>query len=233
MNLFLALLTSLLLVAAASADLAAWVTRRSRLRIPFLGRSGVPASTPVPEGMMRLLIYECPSCGRRNRLKEGFDPRFSRCGRCFAEMGTVEPVDEELAPAEPDARAEPLPVWVLQHEDLPARGPAPQPRTLPRFEVHNPIPADIHWQAVDPRRTTLRGTSETRAPNLPDRWPDVIGNVDPVTGTPIRTGEAVYLCTHCTAAYHAQTWQYLRDQNAGACAACNRQNTVVPYPSAS
>lgn len=233
MNLSLALLTSLVLFGAAGADLSAWLARRTRLRIPLLSprRAGPPA--PVPEGMVRLLVYECPNCGRRNRLREGLDPRFSRCGRCFADMGDVEAVDEEIVPAEPAPREEPMPVWVLHQDSMPGAVPVSQPRSLPRFETHNPIPADIRWQAVDPRRTTLRSASEMRAPKLPDQWPDVIGNIDPVTGTPIRGDEAVYLCTHCTAAYHAQTWQFLRDQNAGACAACNRQNTIVPYPTTS
>ncbi|MDD8045938.1 MAG: hypothetical protein PHF14_05710 [Verrucomicrobiota bacterium] len=232
MNIFLALLTGLALTSAGIVLL--WEPfRRKEAGVP--GTKGTEDSDQpaVPDGMVRLMIYECPRCERRNRLKEGLDPRFARCGRCFAEMGNATLVGEEIAPAQPDVSEDPAATWILRHEDLPAsrasrtQGPA---RSVPRFEINTPLPEEIAWKSVDPQQTAVSsGKQSPSSPVPPERWPNVIGNVDPVTGTLIDEGEEVFICTHCTTAYHAQTWQFLQDQNAGACASCNRQKTIVPY----
>jgi hypothetical protein len=233
MNVFLALLTGLTLC-TTGVYLVSDLYRRRQFAGP--GDEVKPGSEDdsVPEGMVRLLIYECPRCERRNRLKEGLDPRFARCGRCFAEMANATLVGDEIAPAEPDVADDPAAVWVLRHEDLPSSRPLAQSpsRTVPSFEIPNPLPEEINWKSVDPLQTSLtRDPAPTaqRTRLSPEEWPDIIGNVDPVTGTPIKAGEKVFICTHCTTAYHEQTWQYLREQNAGACASCNRQKTIVPY----
>jgi len=231
MNVFLACITALAL-ATAGITLLWDLYRRRGIPLPAAEAPASKDPEPVPAGKVRLMIYECPRCGRRNRLQEGRDPRYAKCGRCFAEMANATLVGDEIASAEPDVSEDPAAVWVLRHEDLPASRPsrpATASRTVPRFEIPStPLPDDIKWTSVDPHKTSIRGEKPAATPISPSDWPDVIGNIDPVTGTPIQPGEQVYLCTHCTTAYHAQTWTYLRDQNAGACASCNRQNTIVP-----
>lgn len=48
----------------------------------------------------------------------------------------------------------------------------------------------------------------------------LLGQLDPLEGTPLAAGERVAVCERCGVAYHISTMSFIRQQNRGACVSC-------------
>lgn len=71
---------------------------------------------------------------------------------------------------------------------------------------------------------------EEVAPSLPSssfqNELSLIGNHDPVDGTPLLQGEHILLCTICGTGYHHDSWQFLISENNSACVSCQTRGQV-------
>lgn len=116
-----------------------------------------------------------------------------------------------------------------------AERPAPQP-------PQPATPNRIVWNESPPPPATRPVVTPTPQPAAPVKtggieWSSggagaafnpasLIGVEDAFDHTPLLEGEQVGFCSFDKVAYHLSTWQFLKDQNRGACCICGRTNTI-------
>ena len=106
-------------------------------------------------------------------------------------------------------------------------GGARQPAAPPQAVVPRAAPMTTPEAPGAPRASGIRGFGgEAFNPA------NLVGAADPLTLTPLLPGERVHACTRCQSGYHAETFQFLRDQNHGNCVGCRQRDklTVVVLP---
>lgn len=78
-----------------------------------------------------------------------------------------------------------------------------------------------------PGRSRRRRATAAVAFEAPQGPPNLVGCFDPLDGTVLEAGERVVVCLSCGTGYHATSWEFLSDHNAGACCNCKRSSELT------